>query len=261
MTKLLNKIMDVATIGGQRDLLDTPEEIDEARALLVEEYAALPVEAQRAQAILAHAFATIDRHPNAAFRIVSPHFADAPLCTEETIQDCFAPLVPITAPMATVFPVRSGAMFANYTDYRFFTNEEWAAIIAPLAEPAATVEEELRQLDQAVDRFDEAVAPNDWPGFLGNVIPMRGEQDCTDELATLVPFLSALTANDLLRHLALDPEDDGVHMGTFHHAVKLKGRDGTEYVVDPWEFHLVVERETWELHYGVQRDMWYGPKI
>jgi len=257
----MTDIFKITALGGRADLIDTPEEIYETQALLSQEYEKFGENNLQ----INRAIELIEANPGRSFRINSPLIlAGAPACISgEKMEDCADILIPIPDGAQTVFPVRSGALFANYIDYVALNEREWIDLVLPLATPAANAKEERTKLKEIALKFDDVVSYEyDLPGFLGNLIPLRGQQDCTDETATLSSLLHTLSAEGYLKFHKFDFNDAQASIPLYHYAAKICERDGDEcYVVDPWRGLSITEVSLWEFVNKEQMKMQFRPKI
>jgi hypothetical protein len=257
------RILDIASRCGRRDLVDTPEELSELRAFLDGERIRLEKEesAGRESEIVDAALRILDRNPGRSFSIVPPHFSSFPACGEE-LTDCYTPIFPLEEGVYSVFPIRSGGPFADHLDYVAIAEETWQEISESLRSAAERAEEERAALKEAVERFDTLVASDeDVPGFIGNVLPMRGQQDCTDEMVSLAPLLHALSAEGYLEHHSFDYEDYQLSVPGYHYAIKLCEAGGACFAVDAWNGLSITEAKLWEFQHRDQQQIWMRPRF
>ena len=136
----MTDIFKIAALGGRLDLIDTPEEIYEIQAVISREYE----KSGERNIMIDRAAELIDTNPGCAFRINSPLvLANATTCKSGgKMRDCADILIPIPKNVNTVFPVRSGAMFANYIDYVELNDKQWRELVLPLSTPASNAADE-----------------------------------------------------------------------------------------------------------------------
>lgn len=124
------------------------------------------------------------------------------------------------------------------------TGSEWAAVTAPLREPALGAAQERQRIAEAVGRFElVAGAKAGTHGDVGGTLTgffRAGQQDCVDEAVNTTRFLLMLQSAGLLRHHAVGtPVHRAWIPGEFTHitatVTELTG-DGGRYAIDSW-FH------------------------
>jgi hypothetical protein len=255
----MTDIFKVAALGGRLDLIDTPDEIFEVQEMLCAEYD----KPGEVNPMIERMAELIDANPESSFRINSPiMFSGVSACKSgDEIQDCADIIIPIPEGSHTIFPVRSGAMFANFIDYVSLNESQWTDLIMPLSKPAPNAAAERVNLREVVIKFDDVVSYEyDIPGFLGNLFPLRGQQDCTDETATLAPLLHTLSAAGYLKFHTFDPLNAQTGIPLYHYAAKICENDGECYVVDSWRGASITEISVWKFVHTEAMQQQFRPK-
>lgn len=259
----VHKLLEIAANGERGSLIDTPSEWEKARHFLYSEFLDLrqnpPLgffENRRAQQVMdafPHALNSLNWRRD-SFQINLAPTRNLPLCSHKRIKDCYQLLIPVPSKYYAAFPVHSGGMFRDLTDYVPVTKREWSAIVQPLTQSSGTDDEERRKLGLAAANFDRNIASDsDWGGWVGNFISVRGEQDCTEEVSTNVGFLHILSAERYLRY----------HHFNFNHMVEghrthvanvFQRKDGVKYTLDTWRgIPEIMALERWRVAYPRQR--------
>jgi len=213
----------------------------------------------------------ITKFPERSFSVNPLLLPEFPVCSEASL-DCNRALIPLakSTPIHIRIPVVSGAMFSNHIDYVSISPTSWEEIVGDLDGSAEDHETEKEQIRAAVDRFEASLETffdtSDWPGWGGNLIPQRGEQDCVDESLTLVSFFSALDVEGRLKHYSL-PSMPISSVPGHHNAFSIeRKKDFKRFVVDPWNGSTtIVSEEVWEEDFEYDRSrqqkIWSTPKF
>lgn len=267
----MTDLIQIAGLGGRKSLIDTAEEVSNALRLLNENISELDKRIKKDKENpgleklrdgLQGAIETLTHHKGMAFQINfgPPNFENCHFCTPQS-RDCYMLLIPVDKNFA-VFPIYSGAMFRDFVDYVPVSDERWKKVISPLEKPAKTPNEERSLIAKAVDNFQTLVASDkDWGGWLGNLIPVRWEQDCVEETRSLAPFLFMLSAEGYLKFhkFEIGTAADGIPL--FHYTAAIMGNNGEAYSVDPWLGRTdIMSLKTWKWAYEQQRKEMWGPK-
>lgn len=265
MDDLFPKMMNIAQMGGRKGLIDTPAEIYDVELLLNEAYSGLNGAGDEAsifqrEAVL-QALEELNSSPaDTRFHVNWGRFKEFPVCRNES-QDCYKLLIPVPSDSYDIFPIYSGATFMNFVDYVAISNESWEKIVEPLVAEIDSSENERKYLAMVVDNFGNTVTPSDIGWWFGNYIPTRGQQDCTEELASVLSLVWQLQMEDHLKfhELDLDHPIDGVPI--FHYTAVISELGGEYFVVDPWWGRTnITGLIPWKDHYRKKFKEQYEPK-
>lgn len=253
-----NHLSEVSQWGGKHFLIDTDEEKQAAAYYLrskISECGETDIEDEETiNNILKYAKALhcILDNPDHSFAINFFSNHNGNLCSS-ILRDCDALLIPVEAGLQGAVAVFSGGSFGTFTDYLSITEEEWQNIILPLSTPADSAAEEKENLRTVVDNFEAFVSSDDVSGWLGNLLPSRGQQDCVQDAKTLFSLLYMLSSESLLKFHEFDPIDGFAMVPGLHYALNIHAPDGGKYVVDGWGDETVIEGfHYWETYYNNQ---------
>lgn len=232
----------VATTGGNHALIDTLEENLLAQCVLqadLSELVRICTKDNNPGCSSLHfetlnALQTLQNNPLGKFTINHAPRYDFPLCHGEK-QDCYEMLMLLGSNVHAVLPIYSGGTFSTKVDNISIAEKVWEKVVAPLNVPSKTPNEERENLAKTVDNFENMVAsPDDWNGWIGNMLPLRGQQDCIQESISLVTFFQMLSAEGYLHfhHLNEKHAIDGIAM--FHYTAIIYDNGERSYSVDPW---------------------------
>lgn len=266
MSEIIQKLLGIAQKSGNPALLDSPEELKETQNALKQELEGIqltydkPVNHYELNS-MGKALQLIELSPNGRFRVNFSNGHISRFCDAEK-QDCNLPLISVEGGAYDTVPVFSGAVPFFYVDYKPVSNEEWAKITEPLKQPAASSGEERENLRKAADLYKKFIAPADTGGWLGNLMPVRGEQDCTSSVSSLIPFLYTLSVQGLLKFHVMDLKRPMHGIPGFHYTALIRENSGDYFAIDAWEWKTqIFTLGTWNLIYGERYKDMRRPKF
>lgn len=281
LQRFTEKLSEIAKSGGNHLALDSAQEVQRAIKMVDEELKLLE---QEGAGTCTTVFVEGAREQLLAWKpgdnplFVRRDFEEPPsgiintvMCWAFGPSDDSSPLVSLPEGMVASFRVFAGGSQWDLSGKPVFVSEqEWARITQPLVEAQQAREGIVHfswALERAVGIFEEVVGPKagtkgDIGGADGNRelqrgLPKPGQQDCVGETLTTQQLLSALQVAGLLGPFRFDPADGVAKVGELsdgvflHEAVRLKGPNGENYVVDSWfgdngESARVMTHEAWE---------------
>jgi hypothetical protein len=268
-------LMDIAKSEGSKLLIDTPDEKGRARDYLQRKIKFVGLcedsDCLLKKDMMVDAVYQIISSPDRSFSVNPLVLPEFPVCSQSS-RDCNRTLIPlpISIPVHTRMPIVSGAMMLNRIDYFSISPKKWDQIVDGLDGSAADAKAEKEQIRAVVDRFQESLetffGTDDWPGWIGNLIPQRGEQDCVDETLSLISFFHALEAEGRLKYYTI-PTVPIQSIPGYHNAFLIERRGSCErFVVDPWNGSTtILSVELWEQEFEYdrqyQQNAWSAPKF
>lgn len=282
LQRFTEKLSEIAKGGGNQLALDSAQEVKAAIKAADEELARL--EQDEDAGTCTTVFVKSAREQLAAWKpgnaplFVRTDFEEPPsgffnslMCWAFEPSEESMPLVSLPQGMVASFRVYAGGSQWDLNGKPVFVSgQEWNRITEPLVEAKQAEEGIVRfswALEKAVGIFEEVIGPkagtrNDIGGAAGNRelqrgLPKPGQQDCVGETFTTQQLMAALQAAGLLGPFRYDPADGVAKVGELsdgvflHEAVRLKGPDGEDYVVDSWfgdngEPARVMTQDAWE---------------
>lgn len=163
-------------------------------------------------------------------------------CTRYPAPDRFLGYRGIEPPAGDRFVICHG-YGCTYRTPVVFNDEDWAAVLAPLATPAGDAPDERTRIGLALARFEEIVGrktgtETDVGGLTFRTAGDPTQLDCMDETTNTTTYLTLLQTRGVLRwHRVSRPASRGVFLdGRWYHetAVLMEQAGGAEFAVDSW---------------------------
>jgi len=279
ISQIADSLVAIAATGGERHLLDTKEEIDEARGLLERELALRKGHGCEAD-ILKKAIKSL----KSGRQSYQPHRLFQDLldyrCRGFQIFGRWFGMgsvdINLLTPLekgayATFYVYHHGGGWQTHLEEAQVTQEEWLRIISPITAPQrfGDATDEIIAIGETVAQFEKIIGPKagtekDVGGFFGNDIIVnhyemalerkndfrsraKGQQDCINETQTTRGLIDVLIRQGLVTYHELRTDDSVITLGKNQHVTALLYRkeDESSWVVDSWPRDNGEPPDTW----------------